>query len=257
AGEQVEVQLYRSKADLERTIFCIGSHDMSLDLLAQFLAEYGRRLASANVGSLGGLIALQRGESHLAGSHLLDPQTGDYNLSYIRQYLPGVPVRVYGFVEREQGLIVGKGNPKGIKSLGDLTRPEACPEPSRRVQYVNRQRGAGTRVLLDYHLNLLGISKGSIQGYNQEEYTHLGVAAAIASGRADCGLGIPAAAQSLDLDFVPLFQETYQLVVPRRFAESALLAPLFDVIESETFQRAVAAMPGYNVSEMGKLVAEL
>ncbi|MBA4380264.1 MAG: molybdopterin biosynthesis protein [Anaerolinea sp.] len=249
AGEQVEVQLYRSRADLERTIFCIGSHDMSLDLLAQFLAEYDRRLASANVGSLGGLVALQRGESHLAGSHLLDPQTGDYNLSYIRQYLPGVPVRVYGFVEREQGLIVRKGNPKGIKSLGDLTRPE--------VQYVNRQRGAGTRVLLDYHLNRLSISKGSIQGYNQEEYTHLGVAAAIASGRADCGLGIPAAAQSLDLDFVPLFQETYQLVVPRRFAESALLAPLFDVIESETFQRAVAAMPGYNVSEMGKLVAEL
>lgn len=249
AGEQVEVQLYRSRADLERTIFCIGSHDMTLDLLAQFLAEYDRRLASANVGSLGGLIALQRGESHLAGSHLLDPETGDYNLSYIRQYLPGVPVRVYGFVEREQGLIVRQGNPKGIKSLGDLTRPE--------VHYANRQRGAGTRVLLDYHLNRLGISKGSIQGYNQEEYTHLGVAAAIASGRADCGLGIPAAAQSLDLDFVPLFQETYQLVVPRRYAESALLAPLFDVIESEAFQRAVAAMPGYNVSEMGKLVAEL
>ncbi|MDO9129642.1 MAG: molybdopterin biosynthesis protein [Anaerolineales bacterium] len=249
AGEQVEVQLYRSRADLERTIFCIGSHDMSLDLLAQFLAEYGRRLASANVGSLGGLIALQRGESHLAGSHLLDPQTGDYNLSYIRQYLPGVSVRLYGFVEREQGLIMRKGNPKCIKGLGDLTRRE--------VHYANRQRGAGTRVLLDYHLNLLGISKGSIQGYNQEEYTHLGVAAAVASGRADCGLGIPAAAQSLDLDFVPLFQETYQLVVPRRFAESALLAPLFDVIESEIFQRAVAAMPGYNVSEMGKLVAEL
>ncbi|MDI6768371.1 MAG: molybdopterin biosynthesis protein [Anaerolineales bacterium] len=249
AGEQVEVQLYRSRADLERTIFCIGSHDMSLDLLAQFLAEYDRRLASANVGSLGGLIALQRGESHLAGSHLLDPQTGDYNLSYIRQYLPGVSVRVYGFVGREQGLIVRKGNPKGIKNLGDLTRPES--------HYVNRQRGAGTRVLLDYHLNRLGISKGSIQGYNQEEYTHLGVAAAIASGRADCGLGIPAAAQSLDLDFVPLFQETYQLVVPKRFSESTLLAPLFDVIESETFQRAVSAMPGYNVSEMGKLVAEL
>ncbi|MDP3185656.1 MAG: substrate-binding domain-containing protein, partial [Anaerolineales bacterium] len=147
AGEQVEVQLYRSRADLERTIFCIGSHDMSLDLLAQFLAEYGRRLASANVGSLGGLIALQRGESHLAGSHLLDPQTGDYNLSYIRQYLPGVSVRLYGFVEREQGLIMRKGNPKCIKGLGDLTRRE--------VHYANRQRGAGTRVLLDYHLNLL------------------------------------------------------------------------------------------------------
>jgi putative molybdopterin biosynthesis protein len=263
AGEQVRVHLYRSKAEIERTIFCIGSHDMTLDLLAQFLAEHDRRLASANVGSLGGLVALKRGESHLAGSHLLDPETGEYNLSYIRQYLSGVPVRVYGFVGREQGLIVRKGNPKGIKGLGDLTRPEACPakspkgEPSRRVRYVNRQRGAGTRLLFDYHLDRSGIAASSIQGYSQEEYTHLGVAAAVASGRADCGLGIPAAAQSLDLDFVPLFQETYQLVIPKVYAESELLAPLFSVINNKDFHDAVAAMPGYNIGEMGKLVAEI
>jgi len=249
AGEQVTVHLYRSKAEIERTIFCIGSHDMTLDLLVQFLAEHDRRLASANVGSLGGLVALKRCESHLAGSHLLDPETGDYNLAYIRQYLPGVPVRVYGFVGREQGLIMRKGNPKGVKSLDDLTRPE--------VRYVNRQRGAGTRVLLDYHLRRIGISSSSIQGYGQEEYTHLGVAAAVASGRADCGLGIPAAAQSLDLDFVPLFQETYQLIIPKIFAESELLAPLFIVINNKDFHDTVAAMPGYNISEMGKLVAEL
>jgi len=263
AGEQVTVHLYRSKAEIERTIFCIGSHDMTLDLLAQFLAGYDRRLASANVGSLGGLVALKRGESHLAGSHLLDPETGEYNLAYIRQYLPGVPVKVYGFVGRQQGLIVRKGNPKGIKGLGDLTRPEACPaksskgEPSRRVRYVNRQRGAGTRLLLDYHLNRSGIVASSIQGYSQEEYTHLGVAAAVASGRADCGLGIPAAAQSLELDFVPLFQETYQLVIPKIYAESELLAPLFAVINNKDFHDAVAAMPGYNIGEMGKLVAEI
>jgi len=263
AGEQVTVHLYRSKAEIERTIFCIGSHDMTLDLLAQFLAGYDRRLASANVGSLGGLVALKRGESHLAGSHLLDPETGEYNLSYIRQYLPGVPVKVYGFVGRQQGLIVRKGNPKGIKGLGDLTRPEACPaksskgEPSRRVRYVNRQRGAGTRLLLDYHLNRSGIVASSIQGYSQEEYTHLGVAAAVASGRADCGLGIPAAAQSLNLDFIPLFQETYQLVIPKIYAESELLAPLFAVINNKDFHDAVAAMPGYNIGEMGKLVAEI
>ena len=263
AGEQVTVHLYRSKAEIERTIFCIGSHDMTLDLLAQFLAGYDRRLASANVGSLGGLVALKRGESHLAGSHLLDPETGEYNLAYIRQYLPGVPVKVYGFVGRQQGLIVRKGNPKGIKGLGDLTRPEACPaksskgEPSRRVRYVNRQRGAGTRLLLDYHLNRSGIVASSIQGYSQEEYTHLGVAAAVASGRADCGLGIPAAAQSLNLDFIPLFQETYQLVIPKIYAESELLAPLFAVINNKDFHDAVAAMPGYNIGEMGKLVAEI
>ncbi len=249
AGERVDVRLYRTRAELERTIFCIGSHDMTLDLLAQFLARRERRLASANVGSLGGLIALKRGEAHLAGSHLLDPETGEYNLSYIRRYLGGRSVRVYGFVGREQGLMVRRGNPKGVKSLGDLRRPE--------VRFVNRQRGAGTRVLLDYELSKLGIAPETVHGYIQEEYTHLGVAAAVASGRADCGLGIPAAAQSLDLDFVPLFRETYQLVIPVAFAEDALLAPLFDVMAEGEFRQAVMSLPGYDVSEMGKLILEV
>jgi putative molybdopterin biosynthesis protein len=249
AGEIVDVHLYRTKAELERTVFCIGSHDMTLDLLAQFLSRHDRRLASANVGSQAGLIALKRGEAHLAGSHLLDPETGEYNLSYIRQYLSGVPVKVYGFVGREQGLMVKQGNPKGVKGLGDLRRHE--------VRFVNRQRGAGTRVLLDYELTKMGIAAESIQGYNQEEYTHLGVAAAVASGRADCGLGIPAAAQALNLDFVPLFQETYQLVIPTIFAEGGLLAPLFGVMSDPEFQKTVMAMPGYNVSEMGKLITEV
>ncbi len=257
AGEVVDVHLYRTRAELERTIFCIGSHDMTLDLLAQFLAQRDRRLASANVGSQAGLIALKRGEAHMAGSHLLDPETGEYNLAYIRQYLSSVPVMVYGFVGREQGLMVKRGNPKGIKSLADLSRQEAGPEPSRRVRFVNRQRGAGTRVLLDFELSKKGIPAESIQGYNQEEYTHLGVAAAVASGRADCGLGIPAAAQALDLDFVPLFQETYQLVIPTIFAEGGLLAPLFEVMCDPEFRQAVMAMPGYNVSDMGKLMAEV
>jgi putative molybdopterin biosynthesis protein len=259
AGEQVTVRLYCPPAEIERTIFCIGSHDMTLDLLAQFLAAHSmsRRLASANVGSLGGLVALKRGEAHLAGSHLLDPETGGYNLAYIRQYLPGVPVIVYGFVGREQGLIVRRGNPKGIKGLGDLSQPEACPEPGRGVRYVNRQRGAGTRLLFDYHLEQDGIAPGSIHGYDQEEYTHLGVAAAVASGRADCGLGIPAAAQALELDFVPLFQETYQLIVPKVHAGSELLAPLFSVLADAEFRSAVAAIPGYNIEDMGKWIAEL
>jgi len=249
AGDAVDVRLYRSRAELDRTIFCIGSHDMTLDLLAQFLSARNRRLASANVGSQGGLIALKRGEAHLAGSHLLDPETGEYNLSYIRQYLSGVSVKVYGFVGREQGLMVRRGNPKGVKSLRDLSKPE--------VHFVNRQRGAGTRVLLDYQLSKMGIPVESIQGYNQEEYTHLGVAAAVASGRADCGLGIPAAAQSLNLDFTPLFQETYQLLIPKIFAESDLLIPLFEVLDDREFQQAVVNMPGYDVSQMGRLMAEL
>ena len=252
AGEPVKVHLYRSKAQIEKTIFCIGSHDMTLDLLAQFLAEHDRRLASANVGSQGGLVALRRGEAHMAGSHLLDPNDGSYNIAYIRQYMPNIPVKVVSLVGRDQGLIVKKGNPKGVKSLGDL----AGSGQDGSVQFVNRQRGAGTRVLLDYHLNLMGMSPDSISGYTQEEYTHLGVAAAVASGRADCGLGIAAAAQALDLDFVPLFQERYDLVMPKRFAESELLAPLFDLLTDPVFRNSVSKLTGYDVSVMGRIILE-
>jgi putative molybdopterin biosynthesis protein len=248
AGEEVEVRLYRPVADLEQTIFAIGSHDMTLDLMAQFLAGRGRRLASANVGSLGGLVALRRGEAHLAGSHLLDPQTGVYNLSYIRQYLPQTPVKLVALVGRSQGLLVSKGNPKSIHSLEDLARPQ--------VTFVNRQRGAGTRVLLDYHLEKLGIASQQISGYNQEEYTHLAVAAAVASGRADCGLGIAAAAKALNLDFIPLFDEQYDLVIPAVYYQGDLLAPLLALLQEPAFRQAVAGMPGYDVSRMGSLVAE-
>jgi len=249
AGAQVDVRLYRSQVDLEHTIFAIGSHDISLDVMAQYLAQHDRRLASANVGSLGGLIALRRGEAHLAGSHLLDPETGVYNLTYIRDTLPDLPVKVVALVGRQQGLLVEPGNPKSIRSLQDLARSD--------VVMINRQRGAGTRVLLDYHLSRLGIAQQTIQGYNQEEYTHLAVAAAISSGRADCGLGIAAAAQALGLDFVPLFEEPYQLVIPSVYYDSPLLRPFFEVLADPEFRQAVAALPGYDVSQMGTLVAEV
>ncbi len=248
AGEKVPIHLYTRKTDIERTIFCIGSHDLTLDLLAQSLAGFRRRLVSANVGSQGGLVALSRGEAHLAGSHLLDPDTGEYNLAYLPRYLPGVPIRLVALVLREQGFMVKRGNPRQIKALADLARPG--------ISFVNRQRGAGTRVLLDYHLNRDRIDSGSIRGYDQEEYTHLGVAAAVASGRADCGLGIAAAAQALDLDFVPLFQERYDLVIPRVHAESDLLKPLFEIIDGKDFRLAVMSMPGYDVSVMGKVIVE-
>jgi putative molybdopterin biosynthesis protein len=248
AGQPVSVRLYRSEADIEGTIFCIGSHDLTLDLMSQFLAEKKRRLASANVGSQGGLIALKRGEAHLAGSHLLNPETGEYNISYIRQYLPDVPVKVVALVRREQGLIVRAGNPRAMRGLQDLINPG--------VQFVNRQRGAGTRVLLDYHLRLIGIVPERIVGYEQEEYTHLGVAAAVASGRADCGLGIAAAAQALNLDFIPLFQERYDLVIPKHFAEGDLLAPLFALLAGRPFRQAVSRLPGYDVTVMGTTILE-
>lgn len=248
AGQKVRVRLYTSSRVLSRTVFAIGSHDMSLDLLAQFLAERGLRLVSANVGSLGGLIALRRGESHLAGSHLLDPETGIYNLRYVQQYLPNENVRIVRWVEREQGLIVRPGNPKGIRGLEDLVRPD--------VMFVNRQRGAGTRVLLDYHLSLLGINPEAIRGYQQEEYTHLAVAAAVASGRADCGLGVAAAAKALDLDFIPLFNEAYDLIIPCKYVEDERIKSIFELMHEPRFRQAVGQLPGYNIGQMGTIVQE-
>jgi putative molybdopterin biosynthesis protein len=249
AGAEVNVRLYRSEADLERTLFAIGSHDLTLDLLAQYLPGKGRRLASVNAGSLGGLIALRRGEAHFAGSHLLDEQTGMYNLSYVQQYLPGIAVIIMGWVGRSQGLLVQKGNPLGLAVIRDLTRTG--------VRFVNRQRGAGTRVLLDFALKQEGIQETQITGYEREEYTHMAVAAAVASGRANCGLGIAAAAHALDLDFVPLYREDYQLVIPPAVYESDLFRPVLELAADEGFRQAVTALPGYDVSGMGEIIARI
>jgi molybdopterin molybdotransferase/putative molybdopterin biosynthesis protein len=247
AGSQVTVHLYRDARELAQTILAIGSHDLTLDLLAQFLAERsGTRLASANVGSLGGLVALRRGECHLAGSHLLDPESGKYNLSYVRRYLPNEDVVLLTLVGREQGWIVPAGNPKGVQGWEAAARED--------VQLVNRQRGAGTRVLLDYELGKRAIVPEQVGGYEREEYTHLAVAAAVASGTADFGLGIQAAARALKLDFVSLAHEQYDLVMTRQTYESERLRPLLDLLHDADFKTAVAAMPGYDVSVMGNLV---
>lgn len=247
AGSQVTVHLYRNPREVAQTILAIGSHDLTLDLLAQFLAERsGTRLASANVGSLGGLVALRRGESHLAGSHLLDPETGVYNQSYVRRYLPNEEIVLLTLVGREQGWIVPAGNPKAVRGWEAMARED--------VQLVNRQRGAGTRVLLDYQLGKLGIAPAQVHGYERKEYTHLAVAAAIASGTADFGLGIQAAARALKLDFVPLAHEQYDLVMTHQTYESERLRPLLDLLNDDDFRTAVAAMPGYDVSVMGNMI---
>jgi putative molybdopterin biosynthesis protein len=247
AGRPVTVHLYRSPADIERAILVIGSHDLTLDLLAQFLAErrQGLRLASANVGSLGGLIALRRGEAHLAGSHLLDPAAGDYNASYVRRYLPDQEVFLVTLVGREQGWIVPPGNPKKLSGWADVVQPD--------IRLVNRQRGAGTRVLLEYELSRLGLDPTQVRGYEREEYTHLAVAAAVASGVADTGLGIRAAARALNLGFVPLGHERYDLIIPKVHYESELLRPLLDLLHDDTFRTAVAALPGYDITPMGQV----
>jgi putative molybdopterin biosynthesis protein len=248
AGQAVTVELYRAPSELARTLVAIGSHDLTLDLLAQFYAERhpGLRLSSANAGSLGGLLALARGEAHLAGAHLLDEASGTYNWPYVERYLPDKPVALITLVQREQGLIVPRGNPQGIRGLGDLARPD--------VLYVNRQRGAGTRILLDYRLRQLGIAPEQVRGYAREEYTHLAVAAAVASGAASCGLGIRAAARALELDCVPLEEERYDLVIPQEFLETDLMRRLLDLLHDAAFRAAVAALPGYNIAHMGERV---
>ena len=249
AGEPVRVLLYRPLSEVRRSILHIGSHDLTLDLLSQHLGAHGVRLVSANAGSIGGLMALRRGEAHLAGCHLLDPATGEYNLRYVREYLPGQPVVLVSLVGRAQGLMVARGNPKGIAALADLAREE--------LRFVNRQRGAGTRVLLDYHLERLGIEAARVHGYEREVVTHLAVAVDVASGVADCGLGIAAAAKALGLDFVPVADERYDLVIPAEEWEGTRLAPLRAVLLDARFREAVAALPGYDVRRMGEVVARV
>jgi molybdate-binding protein/predicted nucleic acid-binding protein len=245
----------KTPAEPVGTIYAFGSHDITLDLLGDQLnaAHPGLALVSAHVGSLGGLLALQQRQAHLAGAHLLDEATGTYNEAHIRRLLlpQGLHVALFGFVTRMQGLLVQRGNPQGIHGVEDLARGN--------VRFVNRQRGAGTRVLLDHHLQHSGLSGEMIMGYAREESSHLGVATAVASGEADCGLGIQAAAQAHGLDFLPLAEERYDLVIPVEHAESELLAPLLTMLRRPPadFLRRIAVLGGYGTARMGKLIAEL
>jgi putative molybdopterin biosynthesis protein len=248
AETYARVALLRPPEAIANTILHIGSHDLALDILADQLrrARPDRSLNSLHTGSLEGLQALARGEAHFAGCHLLDPQTGQYNITAIQQHLAHLPLVVMGFVQRDQGLLVQRGNPKGLRDLRDLLRPD--------ITFVNRQPGSGTRLLLDYHLKRLGIDPQAIRGYDRSEFSHLTVAAAVKNGAADAGLGILAAARALDLDFVPLFQEHYQLVIPQAHYESPLLAPMLAIIRSADFRQTVAALGGYEVAGMGEII---
>ncbi len=248
---EIEAELLVEEEDLLNTVVIIGSHDINIDILADEIRGQGHniRISSGNVGSLGGLIALKKGTCHMAGSHLLDAETGQYNISYIKRYLKGVRISVFHLVLRDQGLIVAKGNPKGIKGIEDLAGSD--------IVFVNRQAGSGTRVLFDYNLGQLGIGPKAIKGYDHDEFTHMAVAVDVLSGAADCGMGIFAAARALDLDFVPMVREQYDLVIPSAMVEQPNIKVVLDTIRSRHFRERVAALGGYDPSKSGELWREI
>jgi putative molybdopterin biosynthesis protein len=251
AGELAEAELFRDLSQIKNTVVVVGSHDNSLDILAnQMRVRDGRfGLSSSNVGSLGGLVALKKGYCHTAGSHLLDAETGEYNVSYIKKYLSGLPVKLVNLVHREQGLMVLPGNPKGISGLTDLVEKD--------VTFVNRQAGSGTRVLLDYSLEKQRIKAEDIKGYDQEEFTHMSVAVNVLSGAADAGLGIHAAAKALGLDFIPMVTEEYDLVIPEEFFEDEKIQLMLEIIRSRAFKETVDRMGGYDTTKTGIVLATL
>ena len=249
AGTEVEVKLIRHKSDISNTIVCIGSHDNTLDILANFLKKKKLEfsLSSAHVGSMGGLIALKRGEAHIAGTHLLDEETGEYNIPFIKRLLPDEKIILINLVYRQQGLLVLKGNPKNIRGFEDLLRED--------ITFINRQSGSGTRLLTDKYLKELEIDSRKIKGYEKEEFTHMGVASAVLNGIADTGLGIFAASKALGLDFIPVAKERYDIALPERFYELDMIQKLLEIIRNDLeFKNTVVNLGGYDVADMGKII---
>jgi putative molybdopterin biosynthesis protein len=250
-GKEVIVEMLRENREIENTIVCIGSHDNALDLLANILKKRHPKysLSSAHVGSLGGMMALKKGEAHIAGTHLLDEETGEYNIPFIRRFLSKRKILLMNLVHRRQGLIVLKGNPKNIHCFEDLVRND--------VIFINRQGGAGTRLLTDKYLKELGISPNNVKGYRREEYTHMGVASAVLTGIADTGMGILASAKALNLDFIPLAKERYDLAIPAEYIGMESLSALVEIIKKDDeFRVEVQRLGGYDTSDMGKIIYE-
>ncbi|AOT73242.1 molybdopterin biosynthesis protein [Geosporobacter ferrireducens] len=248
AGEAVEVELLKPIEEIHRTLVSIGSHDLIMDLIANHMhdLEGGYDLSSAHVGSLGGIMAIKRGEAHLAPIHLLDEKTGQYNISFIQRYLPAVDMKLIKGVKRIQGFIVQKGNPKKIKDFTDLQRED--------IQFVNRQRGAGTRILVDYELNRRSIDSETISGYDREMTTHMAVAAAVASGTAHVGIGVLSAAQALGLDFIAIGEEDYDFVIPSKYLNTEMAKTFIQVLQSMEFQKELIALGGYRFEDAGKII---
>ncbi len=248
AGEAVKVRLLTDKNKLRNTLVVIGSHDPLLDELADMMHSDDRKfyINSAHVGSMGGIMALRRGEAHVAGCHLLDTETGEYNIAFMRKYFPNGNVRLYRCVGRLQGLMLQKGNPLGITQLTDIAKSG--------VRYVNRQKGSGTRILIDYLCGKNALDTSSIYGYEREEMTHTSVAAQIAAGSADAGMGIYSAAKLYGLDFLPICTEEYDLIIPDFAWETPIVAQLLKTLKSDAFQKRLLAMGGYTLDAPGELI---
>lgn len=244
-GTVVRARALRGVAAIERTLLAVGSHDVAIDLLAGALAGRGLELVSANVGSIAGLVALADGSAHLAGTHVLDAPTGTYNEVAVRRYTPGADVALIAFARRAQGLIVARGNPLGLHTLADIV--------ATRARYVNRQRDAGTRMLLDALLARDGLTPGSVVGYDRLEFTHLAVAALVADGSADCGLGILAAARALHCDFIPLATEPYELAVLATALDDARISSLVEAMRDGALRSSIEALGGYDTTCAGHI----
>lgn len=249
AGNEVNIRLLRDKNEIKNTIVCIGSHDNILDIISNTLKkifpEYS--MSSAHVGSMGGLMALKKGESHIGGTHLLDEASGEYNIPFIKRFFPKGCITLINLVYRQQGLLVKKGNPKKIEGFEDLLRED--------VIFINRQAGSGTRLLLDKHLKELSINPYNINGYDREEYTHMSVASAVLTGIADTGLAIYSSAKALDLDFIPVANERYDIAIPTEYINLEMIQAFLNIIRfDEEFRRIVLSLGGYDISDMGKVV---
>lgn len=248
AGSQVRAELLVPAAELDQTLVVVGSHDNILDVLGNELMGgiTPVRISSSHVGSMGGLTALKTRSALMAGTHLFDEETGDFNFPFFRKYLPGLNVSCVNLAIRHQGLIVARGNPLQIHGVSDLARPD--------VVFINRQRGAGTRILLDYHLRQASISPDQVRGYDKEEFTHMAVAVNVLTGTASCGLGIYAAAQALGLDFVPLARERYDLAFVPELADWKTDMVL-NLIGSSAFKDRITALGGYETTLTGCIMS--
>ena len=245
AGSNVKVLLRDSMEQIKNTLLFIGSHDPLVDEISKILVQRNSKyiLSSAHVGSMGGIQAIRRGEAHLAGIHLLNEKDGSYNQSFVTKYFPNGEASLIECVGRTQGIMVAKKNPKNITGISSLCNPD--------IRYINRQKGSGTRILFDYLCKKEGIATDSIHGYAHEEFTHNNVAKLIAKGEADAGMGVHAATKLYDLDFIPIYSEQYDLLIPDTMKNHPGIIEILDILKSEEFAEKAAMLGGYTLNKPG------